>query len=270
MSAISSTLVPRRERGWRMGLANMLAKENFSWWRTRRWLVQALVAVLIMNGSLALNLKGIVGYNRVFMAAVNFMVVAALFVPVAAVSMAQDSILGERHSGTAAWVLSKPLRRTSFILSKLMAHGLSFFLIWVLLPCILAYYQIKSATGVGLSKSGYAGLIGLDYLNLLFYMTLALMLATLFNSRGPVLCISLFVAWAGPMQFINQPIEKYVPWLKNLLPWKLLIDFNTDQPLSIYLLMNKPLPTVLPIVATALWCVLFVCVAIWRFRREEF
>jgi len=27
---------------------------------------------------------------------------------------------------------------------------------------------------------------------------------------------------------------------------------------------------VTPIVATALWCVLFVAVAIWRIRREEF
>ena len=29
-------LVPRRERGWRMGLANMLGKELAAWWRTRR------------------------------------------------------------------------------------------------------------------------------------------------------------------------------------------------------------------------------------------
>ena len=55
--------------------------------------------------------------------------------------------------------------------------------------------------------------MGLDYLNLLFYLTLALMLATLFNGRGAVLGISLVVAWSGPMQFIAQPVQKYAPWL---------------------------------------------------------
>ena len=33
---------------------------------------------------------------------------------------------------------------------------------------------------------------------------------------------------------------------------------------------DPPHPTVLPIIATVAWCVLFVAVAIWRFRREEF
>jgi hypothetical protein len=30
------------------------------------------------------------------------------------------------------------------------------------------------------------------------------------------------------------------------------------------------LPTVVPIIATVLWCMLFVGGAIWRIRREEF
>jgi len=30
------------------------------------------------------------------------------------------------------------------------------------------------------------------------------------------------------------------------------------------------LPTMMPIIATVLWCVLFTGVAIWRIRREEF
>jgi len=72
------------------------------------------------------------------------------------------------------------------------------------------------------------------------------------------------------MQIILQPIQKYVPWLTNYMPWTLLVNFSTGQPLSFYLLTGRPLPTLTPIVATALWCVLFVCVAIWRFGREEF
>ena len=35
VTVTSGVLVPRRERGWWMGLANMLGKENTAWWRTR-------------------------------------------------------------------------------------------------------------------------------------------------------------------------------------------------------------------------------------------
>ena len=121
MSADTSVLVPSRARGWRMGLRNMLAKELGAWWRTRRWWMQCLIALLLLNGTLALNLKD---GGRVDNAGMNFLVMAALCVPFAAISLAQDSILGEGHSGTAAWVLSKPLRRPAFILAKLIANGL--------------------------------------------------------------------------------------------------------------------------------------------------
>jgi hypothetical protein len=108
MNANTVSLVPSRERGWRMGLANMLAKENGAWWRTRRWLIQCLIALLLLNGTMALNLKD---GGSIDNAATGFLLIAGAVLPIAAIIMGQDSILGERHSGTAAWVLSKPLRR---------------------------------------------------------------------------------------------------------------------------------------------------------------
>src|SRR5512139_3261555 len=136
MNTNTISLVPRREHGWRMGLTNMLTKENFAWWRTRRWWIQALVAVLILNGSLALNLRDNM-HAPIDAEAINFLTTAALFVPIFAVSLAQDAILGERHSGTAAWVLSKPLKRSAFILSKVIAYGLGIFMTWVLVPFVI-------------------------------------------------------------------------------------------------------------------------------------
>jgi len=251
-----------------MGLRNMLSKETAAWWRTRRWWIQVLVAVLILNGSLALNLRD-PQRASVDLQAINFLNTAALFVPILVVVLTLDSILGERHSGTIAWVLSKPLQRPAFILSKLIGYGLGFLVTWVLIPNIIFYFQLIAAGREGLSIPGFIGLIGLSFLNLLFYMTLALMLATLFNSRAPGLGISLLIAWAGPMQILAKPMEKYVPWLENILPWKLISGFG-EPPLAGYLALRAHLPTVVPIIATALWCVLFVVVAVWRIRREEF
>ncbi len=263
-----SALIPHHVYGWRMGLVNMLAKENFAWWRTRRWWIQILVAVLLLNGSLALNLRDPQRTN-VDLQAINFLNTSALFVPIIVVILAQDAILGERHSGTTAWVFSKPLKRPAFILSKLIAYGLGFLVTWVLIPNVIFYFQLVAAGRAGLSIPGFIGLIGLSFLNLLFYMTLALMLATLFNSRAPGLGISLLIAWLGPLQILSRPMEKYVPWLEDILPWKLISGFG-EAPLAGYLVLGAPLPTLVPIIATLLWCVVFVGVAIWRIGREEF
>jgi ABC-type transport system involved in multi-copper enzyme maturation permease subunit len=270
MSANAALLIPRREVGWRMGLANMLGKELAAWWRTRRGWVQCLVALLLLNGELAMNLRGNKGPNAVNNATLAFLMTAALCVPFAAVNLAQDSILGEKHSGTAAWVLSKPLRRPAYVLAKLIAHGLGLFVAWVALPGVVGYFQLLKPADGYLTPVRIAGVMGLDYLNLLFFLTLALMLATFFNGRGPVLGISLALAWAGPMPFISAPIQRYAPWLYDVMPWKLLIDFEHNRQLAFYVANGRPLPTVVPIIATALWCVLFTAVAIWRLSREEF
>src|SRR5512139_3337002 len=150
MSANADLLIPSHSRGWRMGLHNMLTKELSAWYRTRRWWIQGLIALLLLNVTMALNLKD---GGRVDFVGMNFLVMAALCVPFAAISLAQDSILGERHSGTAAWVLSKPLRRPAFILAKLIAHGLGLLLAWVVLPGVIAYFQLAAAGKGQLSLS---------------------------------------------------------------------------------------------------------------------
>jgi ABC-type transport system involved in multi-copper enzyme maturation permease subunit len=270
MSTNETLLVQRRTRGWRMGLGSMLSKELAAWWKTRRGWVQCLVALVVLNGGLALNLNSNKGPNAVQNATMALIITAGLWVPLAAVSLAQDAILGEKHSGTAAWVLSKPLRRPAYVLAKLMADGLGMFVAWAALPGVGVYFQLAGAADGYFTPLRIAGVLGLHYLNLLFFLTLGLMLATFFNSRGPVLGISLVLAWSGPMPFISDPVQKYASWLYEILPWKLLIDFKSNQALAMYLANGRPLPTVTPIIATALWCVLFTAVAIWRMGREEF
>jgi ABC-type transport system involved in multi-copper enzyme maturation permease subunit len=267
MSA-NSALIAVRERGWRMGLANMLAKESRAWWRTRRWWIQCVPWLLLLNGTMWLNIKGDIPVDQ---AGLSFLTMAGLAVPIAAISMGQDSILGERHSGTAAWVLSKPMRRPAFILAKLIALGLGLLVTGVVLPGVIAYFQLR-ANGLSqlLSAPGWAEAMGLVYLNVLFYLTLALMLATLVHGRGPVLAITLMIMMAGLMVWSYALVDKHAPWLLAVLPWDLLMPFASKAPLAALLATGQPLSTVMPIIGTAGWCVLFVVVAIWRFRREEF
>ncbi len=266
MNAESSTLVPSRGRGWAVGLGNMLAKENGSWWRTRRWWILCVMWPVVLNGVIVMTMQGGMKADA---AAALFLGLAGAFLPIAAISLGQDSILRERHSGTAAWVLTKPVGRPAFILAKVIANGLGFLVTGIALPGVIACVQFAVFGGAQFMLPGFAAAMGLVYLNLLFYLAFALMLATLFNSRGPVLGITLGML-LGYQLLGMTPVGKYAPWLGQIMPWGLLSGFGGNAPLIGYLIAGQPLPTVMPIVATAAWCVLFVLVGIWRFRREEF
>jgi ABC-type transport system involved in multi-copper enzyme maturation permease subunit len=246
-----------------MGFANMLAKENAAWWRTRRWWTQCLVALFFLNFLMAMNL--IVG-GSISNAVNTFMEVAGIVAPMASIIMVQDAIQVERTSGTAAWVLSKPCRRPAFILAKLLAHAVGFLATWIVLPGAVAYLELVILARVQLPVLGFVGMLGLAYLNLLFYMTLAVMLTTLFQGRGPVVGITIFLVWG----FMITPLGVL---LRDVMPWRLVFDLGKNgaiPSLGSYLWQGDPLPAVTPIIITAAWCVLFVGVALWRFRREEF
>jgi hypothetical protein len=183
MNANATRLVSCRTHGWRMGFANMLAKENTAWWRTRRWWIQGLLWLILLNIGSATSLR--MGMTD------SFLYVAGLVLPIAAIVLSQDAILGERHSGTAAWVFSKPLRRPAFLLAKIISYGLGFLVTGILLPGGIACLKIIARGGSRSFLPGFVGSLGLVYLNLVFYLTLALMLATLFHGRGPVMGITL-------------------------------------------------------------------------------
>ncbi len=120
-------------------------------------------------------------------------------------------------------MLSKPLRRPAFILAKLIAHGLGLLATWVVLPgAVVAYLEFAILGKLYLPMAGFAGMLGLMYLNLLFYLALVLMLATLFQGRGPVLGIPLIVVWGWMITPLGVA-------LADVMPWRLLIDLGQNE-----------------------------------------
>ena len=124
-------------RGWRGGLSNMLRAELGKWFRTNTWWFQGLLWIAIINGILAGVLWSDEGIDA-FGAAAFFSLFMGLFPSIAIIIIMQDSIVGEKESGTAAWVLSKPVSRSAFVISKLVANLLGVLVTMVLLPAIVA------------------------------------------------------------------------------------------------------------------------------------
>lgn len=265
----AKTLQLATEHGWRSGMANLVRKENDQWWRTRRWWIQSLLWLVILNGTLAIGLwvMPIVEPDLKLEAALAyefFVQMMAWFPMFAVIVIAQGAIVSEKRSGTAAWILSTPVSRESFILSKLLANALGFLVTVIIIQGAVAYAQLSLYGGALLPVGPYLAVLGLYGLYLLFYLALTLMLGTFFDARGPVLGIAIGVAIAS-MRGLGQLLSGYAPWLVKILPEALPVQANAVA-------TGTPLPSdwPVPIVVVLLYSVAFMALAIWRFKREEF
>ena len=129
-------------------------------------------------------------------AEVNFAGFAGFFGAMGVVIIMQGVIIDEKKSGTAAWIASKPVSRTSFILSKLIANTAAILIVIYVVQGVLVYLQF-ALLGSTPPLGPYVFSLALLGLHLLFYLTLTLMLGTLFNERGPVIGIPLAILFAS-------------------------------------------------------------------------
>ncbi|MCL4248012.1 MAG: ABC transporter permease [Anaerolineae bacterium] len=131
------------EKGWRRGFANLLRHESATWWRTRRWWINILIWLVIANGTLFAMLStsgpdsGVptTPEQRLTEATMVFMVMAGIFGTVGAIIAMQGSVIDEKKSGTAAWIMSKPASRPAFVLAKLVANTLALLIIVLVVQC---------------------------------------------------------------------------------------------------------------------------------------
>jgi len=192
-------------------------------------------------------------------------VLSGITLPISAIIISQDSIIGEKQSGTAAWVLSKPVTRAAFILSRLGADALGLLVTGVLIQGVIAYTQISIAIKVIWPRLRFLEALGLVFLYLIFYLTLMRMLGTLFKSWGLVVGISLPLAIGGNY------LVQLVPFLKLTTPWTFFMPAVCgEMSLAFSLATGRPLFSVIPIISCILLSICFTAISVWRFQREEF
>ncbi len=255
-------LRPIAGRGWRLGFANMLANELMRWFGTRRWLIQLTISVLLMNGMVLIGsamTEAVSAAEGLAEAADVFVTMLCMVMTIGAIVTVQDAIIGEKQLGTAAWVMSKPASRSGFILAKFISYGLALLLLAFPVPAVIFYAECLFFFGQVPALAALAGALGLVVLHLVFYLSLSLVLGSLFVGRGPVVAICFGLLLGGLALGNSLPLLLYV------MPWWLLN-------LAYTVLAGLPLPPEWPIpaVATAAWSLLFLAVTLWRFSREEF
>jgi ABC-2 type transport system permease protein len=260
---VERPLQPVTAKGWQRGFANLFRKELGQWWSTRQWWIQTIIWVFILNGITTIIMVEESDFTQVQLlqeVVQVFLMLGAMATAIGIVTSTQSAIVGEKQLGTAAWIMSKPASRSAFGWAKWLAYALGFGVTAVLIPTIIFLIETRQLVAAPLSLGLFLQGVGLLLLSQLFYLSLTLMLGTLYNSRGPITGIGIALIIGGMFfkGMLPPTIVAFTPWL--------LGDIGSA------LAVGAPLPPQwgLPIVLSAVWVVLFMAVALWRFAREEF
>jgi ABC-2 type transport system permease protein len=250
------------------GFGTLLRRENQKWWTIRRALTRTAVWVFLLNGLLFLALfvfpnmtdpqgNRVIDENPLQMGSDMFAGLAAVGLAIGVIVVMQDTLIEEKQLGTVAWVLSKPISRTAFLSAKLVANVIGLLLLMVLPTALAAYGLFQLYEPGAITLPNMAAMTAVISLHALFYLTLALLMGTLTNSRGLLLAVTLGSLLGGGLV----PVEALV----KISPWQL-------QRVGVMLLHGQPIDTIgtTMIGATVVWCLLFLVTAVWRFEHTEF
>ena len=263
--AANSVFVQTEAHGRLGGLRNLLRAEFGVWFGSNMWWTQGLLWTAILNFLVGVLLWNEAAGGSVTEGVTLFGVFTGLFPAVAVVIILQEAIVGEVEKGTAAWVLSKPVSRTAFVLAKFIPNAVGILVAMIVLPGIVAYTQFSLAAGAPLPPLTFIAGMFVLWLVLLYYLALTLMLGTFFSHRAPVIGLPLALV------FGQQMIIGLAPFLARFLPWGVFAPPGDAQySLASALLAGAPVPDLLPVVAVFLSIVVFVGLALWRFERSEF
>ena len=265
------------EWGKLRGFANLLSKEHRAWWGTRRWWINALLWTGMLGGltgimvfvmpSLAeasgdsevAAMGGVIPFGMELGRTVFFQM-SCLALAIGMVVLFQDAFLSERHAGVTEWILSKPVQRRSYVLAKLAAAVLDLPMALILLPSLIAYLMLSLRSCSLYPLLPFLGGVGIVSVHTLFYLTLTLFLGTIFNSRGPILGITLgFLLGGSVLGGLVKPLLFITPWMLS----KVVPMVVGEQPYPVELLWA-------PLGTSLVWSVIFIVASIWKFEKQEF
>jgi ABC-2 type transport system permease protein len=259
------------EKGWRRGLGNLLRGEYSAWFKSSRWWKQLLVWLAIINVMMIIMIyasteaakDGNDGPPLLFM----YGIFGGMFVAFGVMIIMQRVLVKEKQQGTAAWVLSKPVTRTAFVISRLAVNSFAILLTAVIVPGMVLYISLGLFSDIGwLPPLGFAAGLLMFLLHTFYWIALVLMMGTLVESSAAVIAVPMvlyFVFWYGP---------SLLPALIYISPITLTFSPSPSQmgALSVSFMTGDQAFSWLPLISTVVSCGIFIAVAIWRFNRQEF
>jgi ABC-2 type transport system permease protein len=269
-------LLPARGSDWLAGFSNMLSKELGEWFHTRRWLWNLLIWPVIINGFVGLilfilplldamlpglNASMVKAYEQLPPGAKGldfYFTMAMMAGSIGIVILAQDEIIMEKQTGTAAWILSKPAARQGFILTKLLSNSIGMLIFIVVLPAMVFLGEIYLDIHQVVPLVPFLVGEGVLMMGLFFYLSLVIMLGVVSESRMLVMGIPFGIIIGGMF------LSRFIPPINYVLP-------TTIDKIAYVLVLGIPMPTMFisQLITSAVLSTVFILVALWRFQRKE-
>ena len=259
---MTTETIPRTNtEPWHAGMKNLITRELFHERSRMYWIQQLIVWALFTNGMIALILALppdlIEGMEALYLVSLgaSFSILALLiviFIPI----LLQGTIIDDKVSGTAAWILSKPVSKKAYILSKLTASILSIVVVSVVINGAITY-GVFSAFGYTLNITGFVINLGLTSIVVVYFACLTIMIGTFTTSRGKVLAAAVVVGLGA------QLIARYFPLILFVIPYSLPvigIGFITGTSVAGLELI---------FLSACVQIVMFIVIAIAAFDRTE-
>jgi ABC-2 type transport system permease protein len=250
------------------GFGPLLAKELREQWRTRRLLVVVIVFAIFGIGSPLLakytpQLVGALAGEEVARAIpapttadaiLQFLKNLGQTGVLAAILLAMGSVASDKERGIAALLLTKPVSRSAYLLSKLLAIAIT--LLVAVGVAGIAAYGYTAWLFETLPAGGYAAMCGLLLLQLLVYAALTFLGSTLSRS-------ALAAAGIGIGALVIVAIVSALPVIGRYTPGGLL------EPAQAFA-MGQPARDVLAPLAVNIGLVGVIFGLAWlSFRRQE-
>ncbi len=261
-----NAFVEVKEMGLLTGFRNMFANESARWWKTERWLIQLITWLILLDASMLFLLyvrppagdvstPEMVRYNSRVVSGLFFAMSGSFYLPFGILIMIHDTIIKERELGTMAWILSKPLSRFSFVLSKLVANTIGVMVLMVLVPGVVMYGMLSMYSGGLLNAADFFGALGILALLCMFYISLVFMLGSVTKSRYVVLGVTAFYIIVG--------LANQLPDIAKFTTWKMM---DTAANLA----ASGQLPSsCIQVIATAVWIIVLLAIAFVQVERIE-
>ncbi len=249
------------------GFAVLLVKEVSEQWQTRRLPVIAVIFVLVGLGSpvlakytpdivkLAASSIEIHVPTPTIKDAVDQLIKNLGEIGVlTAILLAMGSVAGEKESGTAAFVLVKPISRFAFLAAKF--SGLALTMATAVLLCGLAAFFYTELLFAPLSISGFGAACIVMLLGLLEITAVTFLGSTLVRSPIPAAGIGVVVLVIASIAASVPNIGRFTPFGLNELAGALALQQSTSGWTG-------------PLIANAGFVVFVLATSWFVFRRQE-
>lgn len=258
----NNNLDQRTYANWNQGFNNLLLTEMSRWFKRKVFLTRLLIWCCFSNGMAILI--WLQAPNVGSEAILVYGIFAGLTSSIGITIIMQEAIVGEIKSGTAAWILSKPITRESYILAKWLGNSIGATISMIIAPTYVFYVLFFLFTGELLNLNMLSMVIAILSLNMLFFLSFSLLMGSFLRNS------SLVIGVPTGFYVAQQILVNFSSILVEIVPWGLTNPLSDGTPsiVASFLIGTQPF-SILPIIVTSLSIILFLMLTIKIMQTQE-